>query len=219
MAYQNLNDAAAMSESIEMYLLRVALLQEANEPVPVPQLAQELSISPVSAHEMCRKLTEKGLVQYEPYKGVTLTTEGDVLAQRVLRCRRLWETFFVEKLGIEPAQADEMACRFEHVTPDALAEQLAAFLVDSDTCGQMQLLTSLAAGGHGQVVEIMADEVAKEFLRHHGMITGSTITVVAVAADGSVLLDVAGQHLSLSQMLAKDVKVILISQPEFVNPD
>jgi DtxR family Mn-dependent transcriptional regulator len=117
-----------LSESVEMYLLRIALLQHNGQPVPAPLLAQELAISLVSANEMIRKLMDRGLVAYEPYKGVTLTDQGARLARRVLRCRRLWEVFFVAKLGIEPCKADEMACRFEHVTPDELAERLATFL-------------------------------------------------------------------------------------------
>jgi DtxR family Mn-dependent transcriptional regulator len=221
MADHNLSEEV-MSESIEMYLLRMALLQQDEQPVPIPQLAQELSISPVSAHEMCRKLTDRGLVQYEPYKGVRLTTQGEALAQRVLRCRRLWEVFFVEKLGIEPQEAEEIACRFEHVTPEELADRLANFLGNPLVSPQnapipygshawvkhpTRLLTSLAVGGRGQVVGITADEATKEFLRHQGMFPGVVVEVLAVAEDGSLLLDVSGQHLSLSQMLANSVDV------------
>jgi DtxR family Mn-dependent transcriptional regulator len=221
MANHNLGEKV-MSESIEMYLLRVALLQQNEQPVPIPQLAQELSIAPVSAHEMCRKLTDKGLVQYEPYKGVTLTAQGEALAQRVLRCRRLWEVFFVEKLGIEPQEAEEMACRFEHVTPDALAERLAIYLKNPIVSPQnapipygngasvkhpTRPLTSLAAGGRGQVVDITTEEATKEFLRRQGLFPGIVVEVLAVAEDGSMLLDVSGQHLSLSQMLASGVDV------------
>ncbi|MBN1220106.1 MAG: metal-dependent transcriptional regulator, partial [Anaerolineae bacterium] len=182
MAHHNLIEE--MSESIEMYLLRVSLLQEEGQPVPIPQLAQELSISPVSAHEMCRKLTDKGLVQYEPYRGVTLTSQGDMLAQRVLRCRRLWAVFLMEKLGIDPQEADEMACRFEHVTPDELADRLAAYLdipelgsknYQRQTCG----LAQLTAGKRGRIVDLTADNVTNDFLKQQGIARGELITVLA----------------------------------------
>ncbi|MBN1993718.1 MAG: metal-dependent transcriptional regulator, partial [Anaerolineae bacterium] len=183
MAHHNFGEET-MSESIEMYLLRVALLQADDQPVPIPQLAQELAISPVSAHEMCRKLTDKGLVQYEPYKGVTLTTPGETLARRVLRCRRLWANFFGQKLGIEPQAADEMACRFEHVTPDELADRLAAYLdipelasedYQRQTCG----LAQLTAGKRGRVVDLTADNVTNDFLKQQGIARGELITVLA----------------------------------------
>ena len=219
MAHHNLYDETT-SESIEMYLLRVALLQQGGQPVPIPRLAQELAIAPVSAHEMCRKLTDKGLVQYEPYKGVTLTAAGDALAQRVLRCRQLWATFFIEKLGLDPQQADEIACRFEHVTPDELADRLAVFLGYDTEFEQPagQPLLSLAAGERGQVVTIAAtDETTQEFLHHQGVWPGIVVEVLAHAADGSLLLDIAGQRLSLSPMLAEGIAVALEPGPHSVS--
>ena len=67
-----------------MYLITVARLRQADQPVPLALLAQELGISPVSANEMCRRLAERALVTYQPYKGVTLTAQGEAMARRVL---------------------------------------------------------------------------------------------------------------------------------------
>ncbi|GAB4430361.1 MAG: metal-dependent transcriptional regulator [Anaerolineae bacterium] len=203
-----------------MYLLHIALLQETEQPVPVPRLAQELAVSPVSANEMCRKLAEKQLITYEPYKGVLLTGPGAALAERVLRHRRLWEVFFVQKLGIDPAQAEEMACRFEHVTPDALANQLDSFLGHPThspqnqpipQCGQpgapaAQPLAGLVAGDWGQIVALNADDATRQFLQHLGLTQGSTVQVLA-AADESLLLATAGQPLSLTKEIAAGVAV------------
>jgi len=217
MAHHNL-DEETTSESIEMYLLRVAMLQESGQPVPVPQLAQELSISPVSAHEMCRKLTDRGLVQYEPYKGVTLTGEGDALAQRVLRSRKLWQTFFVEKLNIAPLEAEEIACRFEHVTPDELADRLDTFLQSSLTETEMQPscpLTSLTTGEPAQIVSFGVDKVSREYLMHQGVQAGQVIEILAAAEDGALLVIVSGRHLTLSWHFAESINVTpLISEPD-----
>jgi DtxR family Mn-dependent transcriptional regulator len=211
-----------MSESIEMYLLRIELLQENDQPVPVPRLAQELAVSPVSAHEMCRKLTEKELVTYEPYKGVRLTLAGELMARRVLRHRRLWEVFFVDKLGLEPGPAEEIACRFEHVTPELLAHQLDLFLGQPSLSPQNEpipgsdidimtppvyALNQLAVGRRGHVAAVEADASITEFLRHQGLGRGAAVAVLALAEDGAVLLDVAGQHLSLGADVAGSIKI------------
>lgn len=216
-----------MSESIEMYLLRVALLQRDAQPVPVPLLAQELAVSPVSANEMCRKLAEKGLIDYEPYKGVTLTAQGERLAHYVLRCRRLWEVFLVEKLGLEPQEAEAMACRFEHVTAEELTERLALFLGQPTLSPQnepippgrqagaerpMRPLTTLTVGEQGQIVNIVADEVSKDFLRHQGVSPGVRVEVLSVAADGSLLLETSGRRLSLARTMAGNVDIMLINE-------
>ena len=217
MAYHNL-DEESTSESIEMYLLRLAMLQENGQPVPVPQLAQELAISPVSAHEMCRKLTDKGLVQYEPYKGVTLTDDGDALAQRVLRSRKLWQTFFVEKLNITPAEAEEIACRFEHVTPDELADRLDTFLqsaLDEAEALPSIALTSLTTGVQAQIASLDVDKVSREYLVHQGVRTGQVIEILAAAEDGALLVIVSGRHLTLSWPFAKSINVVpLTSEPD-----
>ena len=210
------------TEAIEMYLLRIALLAENDEPVPISTLAEELDISPVSTNQMCRKLEEKGLVEYQPYKGVTLTLQGEVIALRVLRKRRLWEVFMVDKLGAEPEKAEEVACRFEHVTPDALAEKLADFLGNPTFSPQrqpipprlgvagkraMRPLSALAAGKRGQVANIIADETVREFLRSQDISLGSTVKVLAVAANGSLLVEANGHHLSLSPEFAMAIDV------------
>lgn len=221
MVHQNPDESAA-SESIEMYLLRIALLQENDEPVPVPLLAQELSISPVSANEMCRKLMQRGLVDYQPYKGVTLTPQGEAVAQTVLRRRRLWEVFLVEKLSIEPHQAEDMACRFEHITPDELTERLAAFLehpalspqnepIPGESGASARIpsrpLTALAVGQRGRVIGVVAGEMVRDFLQAQGVSSGVIVKVLALAADGSLLVEIAEQHLALSRAIAAYVDI------------
>ncbi len=211
------------SESIEMYLLRIALLQRHTQPVPVPMLAEELSVSPVSANEMCRKLTQRALVTYEPYKGVTLTAQGEKLARRVLRHRRLWEVFMVEKLGIPPAEAEEIACRFEHVTPSQLAERLALFLGNPTTSPQNEPipaempvaatedasrpLAELLPGEHGQISGLAnpADTVTRDFLTHLGARAGAMAEVLARTPDGTLLVALGGQRLTLSPQLAAEI--------------
>jgi DtxR family Mn-dependent transcriptional regulator len=216
------NSKEAMSESVEMYLLRIALLQDEDRPVPISALAEELAVSPVSANQMCRKLEERGMVHYEPYKGVTLTLHGEAVAMRVLRKRRLWEVFLADKLGLEPAQAEEIACRFEHVTPDGLAERLSGYLGNPTLSPQQEpippnigaavrkprlALSALSAGQQAQVCQVTADEPVREFLRTRGLMTGATLKVLAAAGDGGLLIETAHGMLTLSSDLVQMIEV------------
>ena len=118
-----------MSESTEMYLLRVVQLREnAQTPVSLSRLAEAMAISPVSVNEMCHKLMDKGLVTYIPYKGVLLTASGEAQISSLLRRRRLWVVFLEEKLGLDEVQAEAVACQLEHVTPCEVADRLDAYL-------------------------------------------------------------------------------------------
>lgn len=211
-----------MSESLEMYLVMTALLRrDPQQPVPVSLLASRLAVTPVSANEMCHKLSERGLVDYQPYKGVTLTTAGEALAQEVLSRRRLWVVFLVENLGIEPQEADELACQLEHITSDRLVSALRSFLEHTPLHSASQpsfavtatassrateagpalvsagkpapALSTCSAGTRGRIAVISAEPMIARFLYSQGLQINVSIEVLAVGGDGTVLVGLTGQ--------------------------
>ncbi len=217
----------AMSESTEMYLLRIALLQDDSPFVPISALADDLSVSPVSANQMCRRLASKDMVEYQPYKGVRLTLQGEEIAMQVLRKRRLWEVFLAEKLNIQPKEAEEMACRFEHVTPDLLANRLTGFLGDPTLSPQREPiprqignavhrprrpLTTLLAGEQGQIADIHADDTVRDFIHSRGVSAGAIVKVVAGTASGSILLEAADEYVCLAHDVAAQIDVTLLHE-------
>jgi len=74
-----------VSESVEDYLSAIYILTRRNRAAKTNDIANRLKVSPASVSEMLRKLSEKDLVEYEKYKGVTLTEGGMGLARRVRR--------------------------------------------------------------------------------------------------------------------------------------
>lgn len=202
-----------MSESVEMYLVMTALLRSApDQPVPLSLLANKLGVSQVSANEMCHRLEERGLLAYQPYKGVTLTPDGEEWAQRILSRRRLWVIFLVENLGIEPEEADTLACQLEHITSDRLVAALKAFLErDPDTraaAGQApQPLTACTAGMRGVIAAVDVEPAAATFLARQGVVPGAEAEVLAVGADGAVLIQVDNHQVALAAALARRISL------------
>lgn len=215
-----------MSESEEMYLVVIARANENGlEPVPLAQLAMELNVQPVSANQMIKKLEEAGKVNYTPYKGVELSPTGRTEAARILRHRRLWEVFLAENLGFTPSEADEIACRLEHVVSDEVAERLSSYLGSpgaspqgkpipaarfaSDTPPGMDTpLAMCAAGVRMLVTSIKAGEVERSFLRQVGVRPGVGVHILAIQGSGACLLEPDGQPLlQLSPLLAEQVRV------------
>ncbi|NTW03732.1 MAG: metal-dependent transcriptional regulator [Oscillochloris sp.] len=207
-----------MSESIEMYLVMTALLRSAPEqPVAVSHLASKLGVTQVSANEMCHKLSERGLLSYQPYKGVTLTEAGESQAQDILSRRRLWVVFLVENLGIGPEEADDLACQLEHITSERLVKALKAFIerppairstlahASDPAPPPPQPLSSCAAGSHGQIATIQVASMTAAFLRAQGLSQGAEAEVLAVSTDGAVLLAVGGNQLALAPAVAAQV--------------
>src|SRR5574341_2264643 len=125
--------AQHLSESTEMYLKAMFEMND-RETVAIGRLAERLSVTPVSANEMVRRLDEQGLVSHTPYKGVTLTEKGREAAWDVVRRQRLWECFLYDHLKIEWARVYELACSLEHATAPEVTEALAVFLGDPKTC-------------------------------------------------------------------------------------
>ncbi|MEA3338920.1 MAG: metal-dependent transcriptional regulator, partial [Chloroflexota bacterium] len=212
-----------LSESMQMYLVTIARLRANDHPVPLSQLADDLSISPVSANEMCRKLQDHGLVIYRPYKGASLTAEGERRAYYILRRHRLWEVFLVNKLGLDYDQSHDAACQLEHATSKLLADRLDAFLgypavnprgepiprADGSLAERALLpLAKLSTGQRGHVAICDVNEAARVFLDERGIRPGAPFTVMATAED-SLLVQVGRAHISLARSLAEAVRVEL----------
>lgn len=217
-----------MSENEEMYLVRIARSNEAGtDPVPLSILAQELNLQPVSANQMIKKLEEAGKVVYTPYKGVSLTTAGKNEAARLLRNRRLWEVFLAEYLGFTPSEADEIACRLEHVVDEDVAERLSLFLGSPLTSPQgepipqpieggvaeMELDMPLALLSAGSVVVVSSlpmTETEKAFLYKAGVRLGSRVQVLSIQTGGNCLIQPEDfPILQVSGRLADTIRVKL----------
>ena len=96
--------------------------------VSTSAIAESTATRAASVTDMLKKLSEKGLINYKKYQGVTLTGLGENLALKVIRKHRLWEAFLVEKLGLGWDEVHEIAEELEHISSDILVERLDAFL-------------------------------------------------------------------------------------------
>jgi DtxR family transcriptional regulator, Mn-dependent transcriptional regulator len=95
-------------------------------------VAERLSIAPPSVTNMFARLQEMGLVEYERYRGASLTELGRGEALRLVRRHRLIETFLLEHLGYSWEEVHEEAERLEHAVSDGFTERLAEFLGHPD---------------------------------------------------------------------------------------
>lgn len=105
-------------------------LPEGHEAYPVTTntLAASLRTKPSSVTSMLLKLSERGLVDYQPYQGALLTPYGHKLASHVVRRHRLWETFLAGSLGLGAGEIHELAEELEHVRSLLLTDKLSEFL-------------------------------------------------------------------------------------------
>ncbi len=99
----------------ENYLKSILMLSEGKDSVGVNLLSRELNIKMPTVTSMMKRLSEKGLVVFDPYKPIRLTEEGRLQASLVIRKHRLTETFLFEKMGLGWEQIHTIAEQIEHI--------------------------------------------------------------------------------------------------------
>ncbi len=154
-------------ERAEAYLGAIYRLRvDPETPVALSQLGEYFDFSPVSIHEMVKKLSDQGCLVYHPYHGVTLTEHGEQIAASLLRRHRLWERFLTDVLEIPWGEAHEIASELDHAASEVVTERLASFLGEPAHCphgGPIpplsqhptdKPLTDVAPGVRGRVTRI-----------------------------------------------------------------
>ena len=116
------------SQSEEDYLKALYHLEMDFNAVSTNSIADFLDMKPSSVTDMLKKLAEKKFINYQKYKGTSLTKKGKLIALSIIRKHRLWETFLVEKLGFGWDQVHTIAEQLEHIKSDELIENLDNFL-------------------------------------------------------------------------------------------
>lgn len=89
-----------------------------------------------SVLEMIKKLEERILLVYIPYKGVKLTKLGETEAIRMVRAHRIWEVFLAQELGLDWSLIHQEAENLEHSTSNLVIEKLYNYLEKPKYCTQ-----------------------------------------------------------------------------------
>jgi DtxR family transcriptional regulator, Mn-dependent transcriptional regulator len=118
---------ATLSDAIQDYLREIYKLGESGGRVSTTALARGMGVAPASASAMVKKLAVLSLAVHAPYRGVSLTPEGERVALEVIRHHRLLELYLAETLGIDIDEVHDEANRLEHV----LSEELEARIDES----------------------------------------------------------------------------------------
>lgn len=96
--------------------------------VNINSIAERLGVSAPSTTKMMKRLSNKGLITYIPYKGASLTKNGIDESVFIIKTHRVWETFLVNKLGYDPQDVHDEAEKLEHASSQKLTEKLFEFL-------------------------------------------------------------------------------------------
>ena len=136
---------ASRSESTEDHLERIQELVERNGYARVSDLAEALGLSSSTVSNMVRRLAKRGYVNYQRYRGFTLTAEGAAVAAHIKdRHRTLTELLTLLGLGSETVER-EVEDIEHHLTPQTLAALTALVAFWKDRPAQLQAFRSFQA--------------------------------------------------------------------------
>jgi DtxR family transcriptional regulator, Mn-dependent transcriptional regulator len=192
-----------LSQTEENYLKTIYKLAESEaKAVNTNAIAAQMNTAAASVTDMLKRLSDKELIHYEKYRGVTLSEKGGRLATNLVRKHRLWEVFLVEWLHFAWDEVHDLAEQLEHIQSDELIHRLDVFLnhpkfdphgdpipdADGNYTFRKQLLISQLDVAEGGVV-VGVNEHSPAFLQYLdrlGIAIGTRIDVEEVFEfDGS----------------------------------
>jgi DtxR family transcriptional regulator, Mn-dependent transcriptional regulator len=186
-----------ISQAEENYLKAIYKISEREgKSANTNAISAAMNTTAASVTDMLKRLAEKGFINYEKYKGVTLTTEGERTATTLVRKHRIWEVFLCDKLNYSWDECHDLAEQLEHIQSADLIDRLDTYLGKPkfDPHGdpipdkegnfakrQQILLAEMKASEQGIMVGVQEHSTA--FLQHLdriGLVLASKVTVLEV---------------------------------------
>lgn len=214
------------SISEENYIKTIYHLQESDTLVSTNEIAAQMQTKASSVTDMLKKLAEKNIADYIPYKGAKLTQKGKDYATQIIRKHRLWEVFLVEKLDFSWDEVHEVAEQLEHIQSKKLIDQLDKLLdypthdphgdPIPDNNGQIThiekiILSKAAINTTGKLVMVTDSSTAfLNYLDKHTMRIGVSINVKdREEFDGSIVIETNDKKFQISQETAEKLFITI----------
>jgi DtxR family Mn-dependent transcriptional regulator len=210
------------SQSEEDYLKALYHLEMDFNAVSTNSIAEYLDMKPSSVTDMLKKLSEKKFINYQKYKGTSLTKKGKLIALSIIRKHRLWETFLVEKLGFGWDQVHTIAEQLEHIKSDELIENLDNFLGNPkyDPHGDpipskdgniekmnQKILVELKASQKGIITGVKKGTASLlNYLDKEKVKLGDSIKVIEILKfDGTYIVEINKRKLTFSEKICQNL--------------
>ena len=128
-----------LTQSLEIYLKTIYELIEANSVARVSEIARRLDVKNSSVTNAIQILADKNLINYRPYKSITLTDNGLQQAQAITRKYDLLRRFFEDVLRIEPEEARVSSDKMMHSISDNVQTRLIQYLEYVHSCTKRKI--------------------------------------------------------------------------------
>ncbi len=174
-----------LTRSVEDYLKAIYHLSSQGGFAATSDIAAMLEVAPPSVSGMVKRLSETGLIEHVPYRGVQLTSQGRRAALRMIRRHRILELYLTQHLSYDWGSVHAEAERLEHAVSDELIDRLYDPHGDPipTAAGDIEetALVSLADAGVGTKLELRQvgtqDAARLRYFAEQGLTPGVLLTV------------------------------------------
>ncbi|MCX8170815.1 MAG: metal-dependent transcriptional regulator [Candidatus Bathyarchaeota archaeon] len=218
------NTMEEVTPTVEEYLECIYRLEEKYGLARTRDIVKMMDVAPGTVTNTIEWLERSGLVTHQPYRGVKLTSKGQMIAIRVLRKHRLAERLLVDVLRVEWEKAHDLACKLEHGLTEEVIKPLERFLKHPKTCPhgnpipneygvlireESVSLTDLEVGSESVITRIIEEHKdLLQYLSELGAFPGVVVKVLGRnPVDGSLKLTVGGKPHVLSSRIASVIHV------------
>jgi len=118
----------ALSPILGDYLEVILRFQQEKNFARVKDISETMEVGKSAVTAALKSLSDKGLVNYQPYEPVTLSAEGRRMAEQILLRRRIIQDFLEKVLGVEEGCAVSSACKMEHNVDKEVLDRFVCFL-------------------------------------------------------------------------------------------
>ena len=123
--------AKPISASLEDYLEVIYEIFQEKQGVKAIEISRRLGVGRSSVTDALKTLAYKKLVNYSRYDVISLTSQGEETAKEIISKHNILCEFLTDVLGISPEEADENACRMEHVISQNVSDSFVKFMKET----------------------------------------------------------------------------------------
>ena len=209
--------------AFEEYCEAIYELREDDVDVIQARIADRLLVSRPAVSEMIKRLEGEGLVAID-HNAISLTKDGQRLAERVVRRHRLAERFLTDILNLSWADAHQEAGKWEHIISEPVESAMVRVLGNPTTCPHGNPipgadyhapasvpLSEVSVGG-GFTVSRIPEELefapgVLDFLEESCILPGHSGVRTGTDSDGNVIIEIDGHRVGVGAFASSRILV------------
>ncbi len=209
--------------AFEQYCETIFELKEDDVDVIQARIADRLMVSRPAVSEMIKRLESEQLITID-HSAIALTSDGQRLAERVVRRHRLAERFLTDILDLSWADAHQEAGKWEHVISTTVEKAIVRVLGDPTTCPhgnpipgtgyvapKTSPLTAVAVGAAFTISRIPEEleftPGLLQFLEGADIVPGRSGTITASSPDGTTTVEIDGNRVGIGAFASQRILV------------